>query len=34
MTDIQNNGSGVLGTPGTWDDSVQDIIEAVKANFS
>lgn len=34
MTDIQNNGSGVLGTPGTWDDAVQDIIEAVKANFS
>ena len=34
MSDIQNNGSGVLGTPGTWDDAVQDIIEAVKANFS
>lgn len=34
MTDIQNQGSGVLGTPGTWDDAVQDIIEAVKANFS
>lgn len=34
ITDIQNNGSGVLGTPGTWDDSVQDIIEAVKANFN
>ncbi|MBS7122901.1 MAG: hypothetical protein KH086_00835 [Coprobacillus sp.] len=34
MTDIQNNGSGVLGTHGTWDDAVQDIIEAVKANFS
>ena len=33
MTDIQNNGSGVLGTPGTWYDSVEDIIEAVKANF-
>lgn len=34
MNCIQNNGAGVLGTPGTWDDSVQDIIEAVKANFS
>ena len=34
MTDIQNQGSGVLGTPGTWDDAVQDIIKAVKANFS
>ena len=34
MNCIQNNGSGVLGTPGTWDDAVQDIIEAVKANFS
>ena len=30
----QNNGAGILGTPGTWDDAVQDIIEAVKANFS
>ena len=34
MNCIQNNGAGVLGTPGTWDDAVQDIIEAVKANFS
>ena len=34
MNCIQNNGSGVLGTPGTWDDAVQDIIEAVKANFN
>ena len=30
----QNNGAGILGTPGTWDDAVQDIIEAVKANFN
>lgn len=34
MTDIQNNGSGVLGTPGTWNNAAEDIIEAVKANFN
>lgn len=30
----QNNGAGILGTPGTWADAAEDIIEAVKANFS
>ena len=34
MTDIQNHGSGVLGTPGTWADAAEDIIEAVKGHFS
>lgn len=34
LSDIQVGGSGILGTPGTWDNAEQDIIEAVKANFS
>lgn len=33
LSNIQNNGAGILGTPGTWDKAKQDIIEAVKANF-
>ena len=34
LSDIQVGGSGILGTPGTWDNAEQDIIEAVIANFS
>lgn len=34
LSDIQVGGSGILGTPGTWDNAKQDIIEAVIANFS
>ena len=30
----QRNGAGILGTPGTWADSAEDIIEAVKGHFS
>lgn len=30
----QNNGAGILGTPGTWADAAEDIIEAVKGHLS
>ena len=30
----QINGAGILGTPGTWADAAEDIIEAVKGHFS
>lgn len=32
--EIQYNGSGILGKPNTWDDSVRDIEEAIRKNFS
>jgi len=34
LSDIQSGGSGIVGNPGTWDKSEQDIIEAVISNFS
>lgn len=32
--EAQHNGSGILGKPGTWDDSVRDIEEELKKNFT
>lgn len=34
LEEAQHNGSGILGKPGTWDDSVQDIEEELKKNFT
>lgn len=34
LEDIQNNGSGVLGKPGTWDEAVRDIEIALRSSFS
>lgn len=31
--EIQHNGSGILGKSGTWDESQEDIIQAIKDNF-
>ena len=34
MEEAQYNGSGILGKPNTWDESVRDIEEAIRKNFS
>ena len=31
--EIQHNGSGILGKPGTWDEAQESILDAVKKNF-
>lgn len=31
--EIQHNGSGILGKPGTWDEAQQSILDAVRKNF-
>ena len=34
MEEAQYNGSGILGKPNTWDESVRDIEEAIRKNFT
>lgn len=34
LQDIQDNGSGVLGKPGTWEQAVKDIGKALDFAFS
>ena len=31
---VQNNGAGVVGKPGTWDEAIHDIEQALENNFS
>lgn len=33
LEEAQNNGSGILGKPNTWEDSLRDIEEALQQNF-
>lgn len=34
LQEAQHNGSDILGKPGTWDDSIRDIEEELKKNFT
>lgn len=34
LEEAQDNGSGILGKPHTWEDSVKDIEEAIRRIFS
>ncbi len=34
LEEAQHNGAGILGKPNTWEDSVKDIEEVVRRNFS